>query len=125
MSDNPFAHSTGTKPCGRSWGFVITLCMFAYAFAGEMIISAILYGNPFSIGPDPRALHYRLAAGLTGLAVCATAAVIGGGLIPIIYWAIRRFREESLKGFAVWWFLLTTLWLWLQYMGTIVPKQSP
>jgi hypothetical protein len=55
---------------------------------------------------------------LARLLGAAGGVFVVSGALPLIYWAIRRFREKSANGVIAGWFVLAALFVYFQWYDT-------
>lgn len=83
-----------------------TLCLFSLSALGQGIISVA-----FPLGRLTGDLQCDIPAFLT----LAIVRLVVAGIIPIIYWAMRRFSKGALDGVTATWAILIVVIVWLQY----------
>ena len=94
------------------------LFLFAFSVLCQLIVVLVIprlradtFGGNFLV----------FAAGLFG---GATSLFLGGGLIPVVVWAFRRFARKAANGVMTWWTILIALFAGLQYYGRVDPTTT-
>ena len=79
--------------------------MLSEAVLGFAVPEARLWSN----GPGLIAVERLLGSAVSTFAI--------GGIIPMTYWAVRRFRRESANAVTAVWMILIGVFIYFQYYG--------
>jgi len=83
-------------------------------------LSALGDGIIYVAFPWASPLHDNLLSDIPAFLFLSIARLIFAGIIPIIYWAVRRFAREALNGVTTTWEILIGVIVWLQYWALYV-----
>jgi hypothetical protein len=86
------------------------LLVYGVAVLSQLALRFIIPDGLFLLPSNPTAFVAVLLAG--GL-----LEFIFGGILPVIYWAIRRFRQESTVEVVITWVTMMGMFVCLQYFG--------
>jgi len=86
------------------------LILFAFSSACEITLAAMAPELRI-LGRVPPHLYIALSLGV------AAAPFIGGGILPVTYWAFRGFSSRVLNGVTIAWALLILLFVYLQFFA--------